>query len=49
MDIFCDFKKQGRTVVMVTHTTEVAKYADRIIYLRDGVVLDDDYKLKGSY
>lgn len=49
MEIFTKFKNQGRTVVMVTHTTEVAKYADRIIYLRDGQVLDNDYKLKGSY
>jgi putative ABC transport system ATP-binding protein len=49
MEIFTKFKNQGRTVVMVTHTTEVAKYADRIIYLRDGQVLDDNYKLKGKY
>jgi putative ABC transport system ATP-binding protein len=49
MDIFTDFKKQGRTVVMVTHTPEVAKYADRIIYLRDGQVLDANYKLKDSH
>ncbi|MFA5024637.1 MAG: ABC transporter ATP-binding protein [Patescibacteria group bacterium] len=49
MDIFTKFKKQGRTVVMVTHTSEVAKYADRIIYLRDGQVLDNDYKLKSKY
>lgn len=49
MKIFTDFKNQGRTVVMVTHTTEVAKYADRIIYLRDGQVLDNNYKLKGNY
>lgn len=48
MDIFTGFKKQGRTVVMVTHTSEVAKYADRIIYLRDGQVLSHDYKLKDS-
>jgi putative ABC transport system ATP-binding protein len=48
MGIFTDFKKEGRTVVMVTHTSEVAKYADRIIYLRDGQVLDEDYKLKDS-
>jgi len=49
MEIFKNFKSQGRTVVMVTHTTEVAKYADRIIYLRDGQVLDEDYKLKDKY
>lgn len=49
MEIFTKFKNQGRTVVMVTHTTEVAKYADRIIYLRDGQVLDNDYKLKNNF
>lgn len=49
MEIFTKFKNQGRTVIMVTHTTEVAKYADRIIYLRDGQVIDDNYKLKGNY
>lgn len=49
MDIFTKFKNQGKTVVMVTHTTEVAKYADRIIYLRDGQVLDNNYKLKSNY
>ncbi|MDD2680619.1 MAG: ABC transporter ATP-binding protein [Patescibacteria group bacterium] len=49
MNIFSDFKKKGKTVIMVTHTAEVAKYADRIIYLRDGVVLDHDYKLKSTY
>ncbi len=49
MQIFKDFKAQGKTVVMVTHTSEVAKYADRIIYLKDGKVVDNDYKLKDSY
>ena len=49
MDIFSNFKKEGKTVVMVTHTSEVAKYADRIIYLKDGMVLDHDYKLHDSY
>jgi putative ABC transport system ATP-binding protein len=49
MNIFLGLKKQNRTIVMVTHTTEVAKYTDRIIYLRDGVVVDHDYKLKTHY
>jgi putative ABC transport system ATP-binding protein len=49
MEIFKKFKERGQTVVMVTHTTEVAKYADRIIYLRDGQVLDDNYKLKENF
>ena len=49
MRIFKDFKNQDKTLIMVTHTSEVAKYADRIIYLRDGRVIDNDYKLKSSY
>ena len=49
MEIFKDFKKRGKTVIMVTHTSEVAKYADRIIYLKDGKVIDDNYKLSSTY
>lgn len=49
MKIFKSFKEQGKTLIMVTHTTEVAKYADRIIYMKDGVVIDSDYKLKTSF
>lgn len=49
MEIFTSFKKRNKTVIMVTHTSEVSKFADRIIYLRDGKVLDNDYKLKSIY
>ncbi len=49
MKIFTKFKAKGKTVIMVTHTSEVAKYADRIIYLKDGKVVDNNYKLKDNY
>lgn len=49
MRLFTGFKQEGRTVIMVTHTSAVAKFADRIIYLRDGQVVDHDYKLTTSY
>jgi len=49
MKIFTNFKKQGKTVVMVTHTTAVARYADRIIFLQDGQVVNNNYKLKVDY
>lgn len=45
LDIFFDLKKEGKTIIMVTHTPEVAKFADRIIWLRDGQVLSHDYKI----
>lgn len=31
----------GRTVLMVTHDPRIAAYADRIIFLKDGRVVDD--------
>jgi putative ABC transport system ATP-binding protein len=31
----------GQTVVMVTHDPEAASYADRLIVLRDGLVVHD--------
>ena len=32
-------KKEGKTVVMVTHDEDIANHAQRIIYLKDGVVV----------
>ncbi len=45
MEMISEFKKQWKTIVMVTHTKEVARYADRIIFLKDWKVLDDDYHI----
>lgn len=33
-------KKEGHTIVLITHEQDVAKYADRIIYIRDGKVMN---------
>lgn len=49
MKIFTGLKKKNKTIIMVTHTAEVAKYADRIIYLKDGKVIDNNYKLVSNY
>jgi putative ABC transport system ATP-binding protein len=34
-------KKYGRTVVMVTHDPRIAAYADRIVFLKDGKIVDE--------
>ncbi len=31
----------NRTVIMVTHDPRIAAYADRIVFLKDGKVVDD--------
>ncbi|MCK5123446.1 MAG: ABC transporter ATP-binding protein [Candidatus Pacebacteria bacterium] len=49
MKIFTDLKRNNKTIIMVTHTAEVAKYADRIIFMKDGKVMDKNYKLASNY
>ena len=41
MEILESLNKKGRTVILVTHETQTAEFADRIIYLRDGLMESD--------
>ncbi len=34
-------EKHGHTIILITHEADVAKHADRIIHIRDGLVLED--------
>ncbi len=34
-------KEQGRTIVLITHEREVAECANRIIFIKDGVIVTD--------
>lgn len=44
MDIFSTIQAQGNTVVLVTHEEDIAKYAQRIVRLRDGIIETDNKK-----
>ncbi len=42
MKIFNKLHQEGHTIIVVTHELEIAKYAQRIIHLRDGVIENDE-------
>ncbi|OGC46440.1 macrolide ABC transporter ATP-binding protein [candidate division WWE3 bacterium RBG_19FT_COMBO_34_6] len=41
MEIFQNLNKEGNTIVMITHEQDIAKYAKRIIHLKDGKIFED--------
>jgi putative ABC transport system ATP-binding protein len=41
MTLFQQLNEEGRTVVIVTHESHIARYCGRQIYLRDGRIVDE--------
>lgn len=39
MNTFCDFNKEGKTIIIVTHDKTVADFCGRVIYLEDGKIV----------
>lgn len=44
MRIFEKLHRQGNTLIIVTHEHDIATYADRIIYIRDGAIEKEERK-----
>ena len=42
IDVFADLVRQGHTILLVTHDTDVAKRGSRIITLSDGEIIDSE-------
>nr|WP_295970593.1 ABC transporter ATP-binding protein [uncultured Bacillus sp.] len=47
MEEFSRLNKEGTTVVIVTHELDIARYADRIIFVRDGIIISHDWEKRG--
>lgn len=41
LDVLSDFNQRGQSVVMVTHDMRSARRGNRILYLKDGVILGE--------
>jgi putative ABC transport system ATP-binding protein len=41
MRLLADLNQQGRTIVLITHEPDIARFAHRIVRLRDGLVVSD--------
>ncbi|HXY17831.1 MAG TPA: ABC transporter ATP-binding protein [Candidatus Nitrosopolaris sp.] len=44
MELLSDIHRQGNTVLLVTHNPELTRYANRVIYMRDGIIVADESK-----
>ncbi len=41
-DLFVQLNDKGRTIIMITHEPDIAHFAKRMIFLRDGCILTDE-------
>lgn len=48
MELFADIHRQGNTILLVTHNPELTRYANRVIYMRDGMIIGDERTTIGS-
>nr|QNO44561.1 hypothetical protein OHNFDOKE_00010 [Methanosarcinales archaeon ANME-2c ERB4]QNO44973.1 hypothetical protein KIPOLAJF_00002 [Methanosarcinales archaeon ANME-2c ERB4]QNO45014.1 hypothetical protein BPECEDMP_00010 [Methanosarcinales archaeon ANME-2c ERB4] len=40
MKIFEDLNRDGRTVIMITHDHKIASHADRVVRVKDGLLVE---------
>lgn len=48
MDILTQLNREGKTVILVTHESDIAAYARRIIKIKDGQIIEDKISEKIS-
>ncbi|MGB2589585.1 MAG: ABC transporter ATP-binding protein [Candidatus Acidiferrum sp.] len=48
MALFADLHRQGNTIILVTHESDIAQHAHRIIFIRDGKIASDEVVVKSK-
>ncbi|AGN83586.1 MacB family efflux pump subunit [Enterobacter sp. R4-368] len=48
MDIFKTLNRKGKTIILVTHDSNIASQADRIIHMNDGRIVKDESSVSTS-
>jgi putative ABC transport system ATP-binding protein len=41
MALFGELHNEGNTIIVITHEQEIAEYAQRTIFLKDGMIFSD--------
>lgn len=42
MELLSEIHKMGNTIIFVTHNPELTRYANRVVYMRDGAIIYDE-------
>ncbi|HSW79232.1 MAG TPA: ABC transporter ATP-binding protein [Candidatus Saccharimonadales bacterium] len=48
MELLSEVHKMGNTILFVTHNPELTRYASRVVYMRDGSIIQDEATLFGE-
>jgi putative ABC transport system ATP-binding protein len=44
MRLLVELNDDGRTIVLITHENDIARFAKRVVRLRDGLILEDHFQ-----
>ncbi len=48
MELLSEIHQTGNTILMVTHNPELTRYANRVVYMRDGEIIHDEQTAIGD-